>query len=219
MHLENYILNDLEALLPNELISIAKKKTTDQIVSHFPIVENKKLYGSISISDLNTFEDDSKKISSYQYLYELYFATEEDTLVDLLTLFAIHETNIIPVLSKDKEYIGYYDLNDVLTIYAETPFLKEEGVVLILEKENNTYSISEISQIAETNNAQLSGVYISNKTELITQITIKVKTENINEIIQSYRRYEYNIVSNHQDDTYMEDLKNRSNYLQKYLSI
>ena len=81
------------------------------------------------------------------------------------------------------------------------------------------YSISEIAQIAETNNAQLLGIHISKKTEQATQITIKVNTENINEIIQSYRRYAYNVISNHKDDSYLEDLKNRSNYLQKYLSI
>jgi CBS domain-containing protein len=219
MHLENYIVNDLETLLPSDLISVAKNKAKNQRVSHFPVVENKRLYGCISESDLSTFEEKSKKVSDYQYLFELFYATEEDTLVDLLTLFAVHETNSIPVLNEEKEYLGCFDLNDILTIYAETPFLKEEGILLVLEKDNNSYSISEIAQISETNNTQLFGIYVSKKTETTTQITIKIKTENINEIIQTYRRYEYNVISNHEDDSYLEDLKNRSNYLQKYLSI
>tara|TARA_B100000809_G_scaffold204823_1_gene206327 strand:+ start:3743 stop:4402 length:660 start_codon:yes stop_codon:yes gene_type:complete len=219
MNLENHILNDLETLLPSDLIGIAKNKATSQRVSHFPVVENNKLYGCIAESDLNTLEEESKKVSDYQYVFELFFATEEDTLVDLINLFAIHETNTIPVLSIDKEYLGYFDLNEILNIYAETPFLKEEGIILVLEKENSSYSISEIAQISETNNTQLYGIYVSKKTETTTQITIKVKTKNVNEIIQTYRRYEYNVISNHEDDSYLEDLKNRSNYLQKYLSI
>ena len=219
MHLHNYISNDSETILPSDLIGIAKNKTKNQRVSHFPIVKDGKLQGCISESDLDTFEEDTKKIADYQYLYELFFATEEDTLVDLLTLFGMYETNNIPVLDKDKNYIGCFDLNDILSIYADTPFLKEDGIVLILEKENNTYSMSEIVQISEANNTIICGIYISKKTDTTTQITIKVKTDNVNEIIQTYRRYEYNVISNHEDDSYLEDLKNRSNYLQKYLSI
>ena len=145
MDIEDYILDDLETLLPSDRLDVAKKKTTNQRLSHFPVVENNKLFGSISESDLSTFEEESKQISDYQHIFELFYATKEDSLIDLLTLFAVHETNCIPVLDKNKEYLGYFDLSDMLTMYAETPFLKEEGAILILEKENKSYSISEIA--------------------------------------------------------------------------
>ena len=219
MNLQDYISNDLTTLTPEETIGTSKEITKNQWVSHFPIVKNHKLFGSISESDLNTFDENEKSISSIQYAYELFFATEDDTLIELLTLFSIHQSNILPVLNTEKEYIGFYELSDVLSLFAETPFLKEEGVILVLEKDSATYSIGEITQISETNNAAVCGLYVSNKTEKSTQVTIKIKTENINAIIQSYRRYEYNVISNHEDDSYLEDLKNRSNYLQKYLSI
>ncbi len=219
MNLEDYISTDLPSIYIEDSIDAARQKTLNQNASHFPIIENGKLYGSIAESDLNTFEDKSKKIADYKYTFELFFATDEDSLLDVLTLFSLHETNILPVLNKDKKYVGFYDLTDVLSLYAETPFLKEEGAVLVLEKDNNSYSTSEVTQISETNNAKVFGFFISKKTEKTTQITLKIKTDNINEIIQSYRRFEYNIISNHEDDSYLEDLKNRSNYLQKYLSI
>ncbi|MEI6866357.1 CBS domain-containing protein [Flavicella sp.] len=219
MNLQDYISNDLTILVPEDTIGISKEKTKDQRLSHFPIIKNNKLFGSISESDLSTFEEEDKSISDFQYAFALFFATEDDTLTELLTLFSIHESNILPVLNDKKEYIGFYELNDVLAIYTETPYLKEEGIILILEKDSISYSISEIAQISETNNVSILGLYISKKTEKKTEITIKIKTENINEIIQSYRRYEYNVISNHEDDSYFEDLKNRSNYLQKYLSI
>jgi len=219
MKLEDYISNDLLSLTPNESIHLSKKKTKNLRVSHFPVVENNKLYGSISERDLNTLDEENKKLSDFQYIFESFFATEEDSLIDLLTLFAIHETNILPILSDNKKYIGFYELSDLLSIYSETPYLKEQGTILILEKDSVTYSISEIAQISETNNAAIYGLHISNKSEKNTQVTVKIKTANIDEIIQSYRRYDYRIISNHEDDSYLEDLKNRSNYLQKYLSI
>jgi CBS domain-containing protein len=219
MNLQDYISNDLIPLDPEDTIGTSKEKTKNQRVSHFPIVKNHKLFGSISESDLSTFDENKKSISSFQYTYELFFATENDSLMELLTLFAIHESNILPVLNNKKEYIGFYELSDVLILFAETPYLKEEGIILILEKDTTTFSVSEVTQISETNNATICGLYLSKKTEKKTQVTLKVKTKSINEIIQSYRRYEYNVISNHEDDSYLEDLKNRSNYLQKYLSI
>ncbi|MDG1803995.1 CBS domain-containing protein [Flavicella sp.] len=219
MKLEDYISNDLPTLNFNESVLDSKLKTKDQRVSHFPVTLNNKLYGSLPESDLQTFSDDSKLISEFQYTLEAFFATEEDTILDLLTLFAVNETNILPVLNSNKEYIGFYELNDILNFYAETPFFNEDGIVLILEKDSATYSISEITQISESNNALILGLHVSFKNEKTSQVTIKIKTDIIDEIIQSYRRYEYNVISNHEDDSYLEDLKNRSNYLQRYLSI
>ncbi|NNK82694.1 MAG: acetoin utilization protein acuB, partial [Flavobacteriaceae bacterium] len=34
-----------------------------------------------------------------------------------------------------------------------------------------------------------------------------------------FRRYSYNIVSGHEDDSFLEDLKERSDYLNKYLNM
>lgn len=219
MKLEDYISNDLPTLSFNESVLDSKLKTKDQRVSHFPVTLNNKLYGSLPESDLQTFNDESKLISEFQYTLEAFFATEEDTILDLLTLFAANETNILPVLNSKKEYIGFYELNDVLNFYSETPYFSEDGIVLILEKDSATYSISEITQISESNNALILGLHVSFKNEKTSQVTIKIKTDIIDEIIQSYRRYEYNVISNHEDDSYLEDLKNRSNYLQRYLSI
>jgi CBS domain-containing protein len=219
MKLDEYISNESITLSLTDSVKKAISKTKDQRVSHFPIIENKKLFGCISESDLSTFAELDKAISDFQYTFESFFATEHDNLIELITLFSLHETNILPLINDDKKYVGYYELSEILSLYADSPYIKEEGVILILEKNNTSYSISEIAQISETHNATIYGLHISNKSGLNTQITIKIKTNIIDDIIQSYRRYEYNIVSKHEDDSYLEDLKNRSNYLQKYLNI
>ena len=53
----------------------------------------------------------------------------------------------------------------------------------------------------------------------LATITLKISTTSLNEIIQSFRRYSYNIVSGHEDDSYLETLKRRSQYLDKYLNM
>ena len=81
------------------------------------------------------------------------------------------------------------------------------------------YSASEVSQIVESNNGKLLGLYVSQESSDLTQVTVKISSEDINEIIQTFRRYNYNIISQHEDDFYLQDLKDRSDYLQKYLDM
>lgn len=219
MQIKEYILDNITVARLDSSIDSLKKATHIQDFSHLPIVENEKLIGTIAEGDFSTLEEGNRTLNEFRYLFSYFFATEEDNLIDLITLFAIHETTILPVLDANKKYIGYYDLNDILTIYAETPFLKDEGVVLVIEKELTSYSISEIAQITEASNGKLLGCILSRETDSTAQIMLKIKTENIDEIIQSFRRYAYSVLSNHKDDSYLEELKNRSNYLQKYLSI
>ena len=47
----------------------------------------------------------------------------------------------------------------------------------------------------------------------------KIGNAGLNDIIQSFRRYSYHIVSGHEDDTFLKILKERSDYLDKYLNL
>ena len=81
------------------------------------------------------------------------------------------------------------------------------------------YSFSQISQIVEGNNGRILGLFISDSTNGKIQITLKIAAGGMNEIIQTFRRYDYEIVSNHEEDNYINNLKERSEYLDKYLNI
>jgi hypothetical protein len=51
------------------------------------------------------------------------------------------------------------------------------------------------------------------------QITLKIGGSSINDILQTFRRYSYEIISGHEQDDYLENLKERSQYLNRYLNI
>ena len=125
----------------------------------------------------------------------------------------------MPVLNKKMDYLGYYELSDILDIFSNSPFLHIDGTEIVAEKSKKEFSVSEVSQIIESNHGSLLGCYISHQTPDITQITVKVISEDINKIIQTFRRYNYHIISRFEDDFYLQDLRERSNYLQKYLDM
>ena len=220
MNIPDYLLKDFQPFDSKELLRNMKEKSKNQSFSHFAIIEkNGTFLGCISERDLATLETENKTIEDCQYLIHFFCAREENHWLELLHLFAKNEANFLPLIDKNQKYLGYLDLTDLLHFFSKTPFLNEEGTLLILEKETAQFSFSEVSQIVEVNNGKIAGFFVSKKTEEKTQISIKITSENTDEIIQTFRRYEYHITSNHKDDSYIESLKNRANYLQKYLNV
>ena len=217
--MKDYILKEIKALRLKDSVKSAQKIFRNYPITHFPVIENDKLLGSFAESDIQTIENNEEELVGYAYLLNSFFADEKATVLELLKIFADNDTTIIPVLNKDKNYIGYYDLCDVLDVFSTSPFMIEESETLIVEKLINDYSMGKVAQIVEANGGKLLGLYISNKTTDFVQITLRIVSEEINEIIQTFRRYDYKIISSHENDIYLEDLKNRSDYLQKYLEM
>ena len=218
MPLREYIINDIQPVSIDETIKEVQLIFSNLTYSHIPIQKDKVYLGCISEADAHCL-DSSKQISKYQYVLEGFFVRSETIWLDVLEAFAMINANIMPVLDKNKKYLVYYELSDFLSIFNETPFFSEPGGILIVEKGINDYSFSEISQIVESNNAKLFGAFISKIENDVVEITIKVGNTTLSDIIQTFRRYSYNIISGHEDDAFLEDLKERSDYLNKYLNM
>ncbi|MGJ8743804.1 CBS domain-containing protein [Polaribacter sp.] len=217
--MNDYILKEIKAFQLKDTVKSAQKVFKNYPITHFPVIENGRLLGSFAESDVQTIENKEHELVAYAHLMNSFFADEKATVLELLKIFADNDTSIIPVLNKDKIYIGYYDLCDVLDVFSTSPFMIEESETLIIEKLEKDYSMGEVAQIVEANGASLLGLYISEKREDFVQITLKIISNEMNEMIQTFRRYNYKIISNHENDIYLEDLKNRSDYLQKYLEM
>jgi predicted transcriptional regulator len=219
MNINDYILKDIKAFSLKDKVKSAQKVFKNYPITHFPVVENNKLLGSFAEDDVQTIEKKDDELVAYSHLLNSFFADEKATVLELLKFFADNDTNIIPVLNNQKKYVGYYDLSDVLDVFSTSPFMIEQSETLIIEKLENEYSMGEVAQIAEANGAKLLGVYVSAKANDVIQVTLKIVSKEMNEIIQTFRRYNYKIISTHENDIYLEDLKNRSDYLQKYLEM
>lgn len=219
MNMNEYILEEIKPLHPKDAVKSAQKVFENYPITHFPVIENNKLLGSFGEDDIQTIENKEDEIDTYTHLLHSFYADEKATVIELLKIFADNDTNIIPVLNQFKDYIGYFDLRDVLDVFSTSPFMLEESETLIIEKQKNDYSMSQIVQIIESNGGKLLGIYISEKQLDMIQVTLKVISNEINEIMQTLRRYDYKIISIHENDLYLEDLKNRSGYLQKYIEM
>ncbi|GLB51041.1 hypothetical protein NBRC110019_00800 [Neptunitalea chrysea] len=218
MEITSYINIDFQVISPDESIKNVQAIFNSTTFTHLPIIHNNVLVGNISEDDCKSF-DNSENIEAYNYLYNAFHVKKSTSWLDVLEAFVLNETNIMPVLDEDDLYIGIYELNDILSFFNETPFLSEPGSTIVVEKNRRDYSFSEIAQIIESNNGKILGIFISDLKDNITQVTLKITSGGLNEILQTFRRYNYEVILGSEEDTYLKELKERSEYLNKYLNI
>lgn len=218
MQIQNHILKSLTFFSPEDSLEEVIEFFRNTTFSHVAVVEDGRFLGVLSETDLQTFEKE-KKIEDYRYNLESIFAQNISSWLDVLEIFSRNEANLIPVVDEKMFFIGYYDLSDIVGVFIETPFFTEPGGILVVTKGTRDYSFSEIAQIVESNGLKLLGAFVTDTRDEVIQITLKIGTENFNEVIQTFRRYNYNILFGNKDDQFLEDLKQRSNYLDKYLNV
>ncbi|MCG2460596.1 acetoin utilization protein acuB [Flavobacteriaceae bacterium F89] len=186
--------------------------------SHAAIMEGVQFLGVLGENDLEIYRKE-QKVEDYRQNLETFFVMNDTSWLGVLETFARNEANILPVLGVDHTVLGYYDLTDVVRVFIESPFFTEPGGIIVLAKGIKDYSFSEISQIVEGSGARMIGGFISAMRNEVIQITIKVGAVDLNEVLQTFRRYNYTVLFGNRDDQFLEDLKQRSDYLDKYLNV
>ncbi|OYU79489.1 MAG: acetoin utilization protein acuB [Flavobacterium sp. BFFFF1] len=214
----DFINRDFKPIDSTDTIAEIQDFFAEVNFSHFPVLDEGVYIGSVSAEDAETFDVD-KTLAQYRYAVEVFFARVTTNWFDVLELFARNHTDIVPVLDAENKYTGYYEISDIIKFFNDTPFLKDPGGIIIVEKAILDYSMGQVVQIVEGNNGKVLGVFVSGTTNDTIQITVKIAMGSINEIIQTFRRYDYEIVSEHNEDNYLANLKERSDYLDKYLNI
>jgi len=215
----NYILNDITPVTLDTPMEDVEEAFSRNSYSHLPVLDDKIYFGAIDRVEFDLINSPESTLMEHRQLLEPFYVTESMNWFEVLQYFATYNTNMMPILNGDKEYIGYFELDDFLNLFKCTPFLHEEGVILVVAKNTTDFSFSEISQIVESNNATLFGAFVSKIEDETAQITLKLSLHDINNTLHSFRRYNYEIVNEFEKDKYLDELNQRSEYLQRYLNI
>jgi len=218
MPLNQFIINDLNPASPETLVGELQTIFKQLTYSHVPVLKDQVYLGCLSETDVYCFEP-QQVVSEVLYAIEGFYVRDSSMWLDVLEAFAKNNSNIMPVLDAENNYIGYYQLIDVISLFNRTPFFSEPGGIIVIEKGYTDFSFSEVSQIVESNNAKLLGAFVSKTEKGLTQITLKIGNVGLSTILQEFRRYGYTIISGHEDDSFLRTLKERSAYLDTYLNL
>ncbi|WP_047246316.1 CBS domain-containing protein [Maribacter thermophilus] len=218
MYIQKHIIHNIPVFDVQDSFEKVLDFFKENTFSHIAIIEKGRFLGVFSENDIDVISP-TAKIDEYRYDLEAFFVRNDTNWLDVLEVFARNEANLVPVLGEGEEVVGYYDLTDVVAVFIDTPFFTDPGNILVVATGIKDYSFSEIAQIVESNNAKLIGGFITDMQNDVVQVTIKISTVNFDKVVQTFRRYNYHIIFGNSDDQFLEDLKNRSDYLDKYLNV
>lgn len=190
-------------------------------VSHLPIVNNEEFLGLISDSDIYDLNMAEESIGNHKLSLIRPFVLDNQHIYEVIDMIGRLNLSIVPVLDVHNKYLGLITLHDLVKYFRHLFAVEHPGAIIVLELNSNDYSLSEISQIIEGNDAKILSLYIKqqdNSTKL--DITIKINRTDLSAIIQTFNRYNYSIKASYMKDEILDSLYNdRFESFMTYLNV
>ena len=189
-------------------------------VSHLPVLKNGNFVGVVSESSvLDHLNLDSDLDHLFDHLPRP-FVNQDAHLYDILLRMSQEKLSVLPVLNEQEEYLGCISVYGVMSVLSDFGSLKEHGGILVLEMNHADYSLAQIAQIVESNNAKILSAYITSSVEsTMTEVTLKINTSNLTSIIRTFERFDYQVKAAFQDKDAEDDLRMRFDALMNFMKF
>lgn len=189
-------------------------------VMHLPIVNDKEFLGLISEVDIYDMNMPEEPLGNHPLSLFMPYVLEHQHVFEIMEVVSRLKLSLVPVLDVKKNYLGVITMVDLLHYFAELSALKNPGGIIVVDLNSNDYSMTQISQIIEGNDAKILSAYIAphqDSTKL--ELTLKLNVTDLTSIIQTFNRYNYSIKGSFMKFDDEEDLLDeRYDLLMRYLN-
>lgn len=189
-------------------------------ISHLPIVNDVQFLGLVADVDLIETTDYETQIGALSLSLHNAFLYDVQHIYDVIRLFSERKLSVVPVLNSANDYLGLISINTIVEYIAGITSVNEPGGIIVLEISNRSNSLAHISQIVESNNAQVLSSYVQSfpdSTRL--EITLKVNLTDLSAVVASFLRYDYTIKATYNDIKNNDGTHDRYDQLMNYLSF
>lgn len=218
MIVTDYISKDFKPPRLDQTVEQALRLINEYSLTHVPVIEGLTFAGNFSRETLE--EHDPKTLLRDLRAYiDMFYITANATLLDATQNFHNEDTNVLAVLDIEMHYVGMLMMDDLISAISAMPFISEPGATMVVEIAQKQFSISEIAKICESNNARIIGLFVTAYHHDQVQVSIKLISENLVSVIETFERFGYNVVFKFFEDEKQDLLKGRFDQLMKYLDI
>ena len=176
-------------------------------VSHLPMVREKVYLGLVADELIYSHGDLNDPL--------------EVLAVPVEGTFVYENYHIYDVIDRKNNFVGSIMSMDILRTLDTLLCAEQPGGIIVLEVSRVDYSMAEVAQIVEYNEARILSCYLScHRNSQQVRLTLKVNTLNIDPILDTFIRYNYTVRNSFVTGQEEEDtLRERYGMLMKYLSI
>ncbi|MFP4470725.1 MAG: CBS domain-containing protein [Bacteroidales bacterium] len=217
----NLISDVVVPLKKSDRVALALRMMDENRVSHLPVVEDDHYLGLISEHELLAAEDDDNLVGRHCTALPKYYIPVHEHFYLALKTMCEHKLTLLPVLDENNEYIGVITGEILLSQLADAMSVDNPGGIIILDVHQNDYSLVEIARIVESNDTKiLSTAVKTHPDSTVMQVTLKLNRINIEPVIQTFNRFQYDIHAYYGENEKDEELlRERYNALMSFLKI
>jgi acetoin utilization protein AcuB len=127
---------------------------------------------------------------------------------------------LIPVVDENDKYKGCITLKGIVQNLSTMMSVQNPGGVIVLELNQNDYSVTQIGNIIESNDTKILSLHVSSQADSTKiEVTIKVNREDLSGILQTFARYNYSVKATFQHGDFNKGMDDRLNEFLHYLNI
>ncbi len=189
-------------------------------LTQLPMVVDNKYLQLVEEEDIMDWEDPDQLLETMEANPFKPAIPEGAHFYEALKLFYDHKLSVLPVISKEQEYLGIITKDNLLAILAQYNGVKEPGGLLVLEVDPRNYSLSEIARIAESNEVTLLSVNtITNTNTGKLEVLLKTNRLELQGILATFERFNYTIKYMFSEELEEDLLKKNYDLLMNYISM
>lgn len=189
-------------------------------VSQLPIVNKHEYLGLISDTDILDLNITDEELGKNKLSLLRPFVYESQHIYEVIKMVSSMKLTVLPVLNEHQHYVGLIPAVSLIQRFATLAATTEPGGLVVLEMNLHDYSMTQISQIIEGNDAKILSCYVNSVTDSTKiEVTLKLNKEDLSGILQTFYRYNYTVKASFHQSEFSNDLKNRFDSFMNYINI
>ena len=203
-----------------ESVATALAMMEDEQLTHLPVVEGTTYQGLVSREALYEVSDDSIALDQLGWPLPRPSVKPTDHFLAAVQVMGEQGLSLVPVITEQQELLATISALELTTTIGKFLGLQAGGALLVLEKEAQQYTASEVAKLVESNDAQLLqlNTTVNAQTGHI-QITIRLNKYEVSDVIATFQRYDYTVRFYVGEEQYANELKSNYDHLIHYLKI
>lgn len=189
-------------------------------MKQLPVIEGDEFLGLISEETVLDIEDPETPLRTYRSALQPIYVKHDQHAYDIVRAAAQYRLSAVPILGPDNKYMGVVSIYCLIRELSYMAAVNETGGILVLELDQADYSLTEIAQIVEGNDAKILSANVTSRPDSKKmEVTLKINRTHMDGVIQTFHRYDYTISASFHESASDEMMKNRYEELMRYLNL
>ncbi|MBK7762818.1 MAG: CBS domain-containing protein [Bacteroidetes bacterium] len=220
MNAKNLISPEFPVLSLDDSGEKALRIMSEYRVFHLPLIQRDNYIALISEDDLLDWDTPEEPLSLAEFVNFRPAVFEHRHPFDAIKMAKEFNLSVIPVVDQHNHFSGVITADGLFGYLADNNGIKADGSIFTLEMESRNYSLSEIARICESNDISIISLTVQNKNEQgIIVVTIKVNQNDIQSLIATFQRFNYNVTEIFGTEPRKEQVQYNYDMLMHYINL